>query len=434
MSRTSVAIPKNDRRTINGWAMFDWANSAYALVITVAIFPAYYAGISDDPVRLVGVDILPETLYGFLLSIAYLIIACLSPVLSGIADYGGRKKFFMRFFTVLGSFACMGLFFFTGVETLALGSVCFVLATIGFAGSLVFYNAFLPEIATEDRYDTVSARGFAFGYVGSILLLLFNLFLFLKHDLFGVSEQLALRIDFLTVGLWWLGWGVFSFSRLPDDVRAKSETGLLKKGFQELSKVWFSLREQRYTQRFLVAFFFYSAGVQTILLLASTFAEVEFSFETQELITVILILQVVAIFGAYLFAKVSAWLGNKRSLMIMLVIWTGLCITGYFITEALQFYFMAAGVGLVMGGVQSMSRSTYSKLLPPQTPDTTSYFSFYDVLEKVSIMSGTFIFAGVNFITGNMRTSVLALAIFFVVGLVVLAFTRIQSARGTSAA
>ena len=424
-----TTIIKNNPRTINGWAMFDWANSAYALVITVAIFPAYFAGISELPVNIFNVEILTETLYGFVISASFLLIALVSPVLSGMADYGGRKKFFMKFFTILGSFSCMGLFFFKDVDTLALGTVCFMLATIGFAGSLVFYNAFLPEIATEDRYDKVSARGFAFGYVGSILLLLFNLFLFMKHDLFGISENLALRIDFLTVGIWWLGWGFFSFSRLPDDVRVRSQENLLTKGFEELGHVWQQLKTQTNTKKFLSAFFFYSAGVQTILFLAATFAEVEFGFETTELIIVILILQVLAIFGAYLFAQVSAWRGNKFSLMVMLVIWTALCFIGYFITEANQFYAMAAGVGLVMGGVQSMSRSTYSKLLPPDTPDTTSYFSFYDVLEKVSIASGTFLFAAVNFVTGNMRTSVLALSALFVIGLLLLSITKIRAAR-----
>ena len=423
-----MSVIKNDPKTINGWAMFDWANSAYALVITVAIFPAYYAGISEEPVPFLGGEILPETLYGFVISIAYLIIALVSPVLSGIADYGGRKKFFMKFFTVSGSLACMGLFFFKGVDTLGLGTICFMIATIGFAGSLVFYNAYLPEIATEDRYDQVSARGFAFGYVGSILLLLSNLGLVIFHESIGITESLALRLSFLSVGVWWLGWGFFSFARLPADQQNPKQEGLLTKGLEELSKVWRALQHQPNTKKFLVAFFCYSAGVQTILLLAATFAEVEFGFETIQLIIVILILQVLAIAGAYLFAKVSAARGNKFSLMVMLVIWTGLCFTGYFITESIQFYVMAGGVGLVMGGVQSMSRSTYSKLLPPETQDTTSYFSFYDVLEKVSIASGTFIFAGVNYLTGNMRSSVLALAVFFVIGLLVLSITKIRPA------
>lgn len=421
----------NDKRTINGWAFFDWANSSYALTIAVALFPAYFKGVTDETITLFGFEMYNTTYYSFAISAAYLIIAAFSPLLSGIADYGSKRMFFLRFFTILGSISCISLFWFEGMEQLITGTLGFMFATIGFAGGLVFYNSFLPIITTEDQYDIVSAKGFSFGYVGSVILLLLNLLVVLKPELFGINPDSSLkyRIAFLMVGLWWIGFALIPFSRLPKDSKDKSQENLLSKGFDELKKVWSQIRTMKNIKSFLISFFCYSAGVQTVIFLAAIFAEEELNFETQELIILILILQIVAIGGAYLFAKISEVKGNKYSLITMLIIWTFICLVAYFVQVSWQFYTIAGAVGLVMGGIQSLSRSTYSKLIPEDTEDTTSYFSFYDILEKVAIVVGTFSFGFIGQITGGMRNSVLALTIFFIAGILILLTVKIQPER-----
>ena len=424
------ALQLNDKRVINAWALFDWANSAFALVITVAIFPAYYIAITDDFVTFLGIRMSNSAMYAYAISASYLIIAAFSPLLSGIADYGGKKKFFLQFFTVLGSLACLSLFFFRGMDQLWLGNSAFILAMIGFAGGLVFYNSYLPEIVTEDRYDSVSARGFAFGYIGSVLLLLINLTVIQFHETLGLSETAATRLAFLAVGLWWIGFASIPFRVLPKDPDGKPMDRVMQRGLDELRKVWNIARQAPDIKRFLIGFFFYSAGVQTVLFLAATFAEKELEFETAELIVVILLLQIVAIFGAFLFAKISSWRGNKFAIISALLIWMAICITAYFVTSNVQFYGVAASVGLVMGGIQSLSRSTYSKLLPEETPDTTSFFSFYDVLEKTAIVLGTFSFGFIDQLTGNMRDSVLLLTGFFVVSLIFIALVKVKPVTG----
>jgi len=434
---------RNDKKVINGWAMFDWANSAFALVITTAIFPAYYVTVTFGQIDFFGREVPNSALYAFSISLAYLLIAAFSPLLSGIADYGGRKKFFLKFFTGMGSIACILLFFFKGMSEeatatqnylqLIFGTTAFIVALIGFAGGLVFYNSYLPEIVTEDRYDNVSARGFAFGYIGSVLLLIANLIILTFPTTFGLPAEgtLPARIAFVMVGLWWIGFAQIPFRRLPPDPKNRPTKDLLTKGFEELQKVWQAVQDQKYTGRFLLSFFAYSAGVQTMLFLAATFAEKELGFDTNELIIIVLILQIVAIAGAYLFAKISEWQGNKISLIIMLLIWILICGISYFVYGKIAFYALAGAVGLVMGGIQSLSRSTYSKLLPKRVEDTTSYFSFYDVLEKVAIVIGTFSFGAINQLTGGMRNSVLAMSGFFFIGLVILLTVKIQHAKPT---
>ncbi|HFA49470.1 MAG TPA: MFS transporter [Bacteroidetes bacterium] len=428
----STTIKLNDPRTIKGWALFDWANSAYALVITVALFPPYFLSVTDDEFMLLGIHMTDSALYAFAVSAAYFIITLASPFLSGIADYGGRKKYFLRFFTTLGSLSCIALWFFTDMQTLPLGTIAFILATIGFAGGLVFYNAYLPLISTEDKYDSVSAKGFSYGYIGSILLLVINLVVITYYDEFGFKDEgKAIRLAFIMVGLWWLGFAQIPFKRLPADKKTPPGSNLVKKGFEELKKVWRALKELTFTKRFLYSFFFYNAGVQTILFLAATFAQKELDFETSDLIILILILQLVAIAGAQLFAKISDWKGNKFSIGTMLVIWILICVAAYFVNTKIQFYLLAGVLGSVMGGIQSLSRSTYSKLIPEDTEDTTSFFSFYDVLDKVSTMIGTFGF-GIVQLMGSMRGAILGLSGLFLMGLIILSTVKIRERVGSS--
>lgn len=424
-----ASTPLNDRRTINGWAIFDWANSAYALVISSAIFPAYYTSITNDMIQIGSVSISNSALYAYALSLSYVLIALLSPILSGIADASGRKKFFLKVFTTIGALSCFTLYFFRGMDQLDTGILGFMGATIGFTGALVFYNAYLPEIATEDRFDRVSARGFAFGYIGSVILLILNLVVIMNYAWFGIASQgVATRLAFVSVGVWWLGFAQVTFFRLPRDRKGRFESQTLKRGFRELRTVWKQLTHLPNLKRFLIAFFFYSAGVQTVLYLAATFAEKELHFETTHLIMLILVLQLVAIIGAYFFAYLSERIGNKKSIFTMLFIWILVCITAYFTYSQGQFYVIAAFVGLVMGGIQSLSRSTYSKLVPPDTTDRTSYFSFYDILEKLAIVVGTFSWGAIEQLTGGMRPSILALIVFFLIGMVLLSRVTIDHA------
>lgn len=419
---------------INAWAMFDWANSAFALVITTAIFPAYFVAVTDDNLRVLGIEMTNSSLYAFSISAAYLVIAVLSPFLSGIADYGGQKKRFLKFFTTMGSLACISLFLFQGMGQLALGTISFIISMIGFAGGLVFYNSYLPEIVSEDQYDRVSARGFAFGYIGSVLLLIINLIVIQRPGWFGLPTEgtLPVRLTFIMVGLWWFGFALIPFHFLPKSPPLEKTPNLISRGFGELKKVWKATRHQFHLKTFLLSFFCYSAGVQTVLYLAATFAEKELAFATSELILVILLLQIIAIAGAFLAARLSDWRGNKVALAVLLIIWTCICFAAYLVQGKTEFYLIAAAVGLVMGGIQSMSRSTYSKLLPVDTTDTASYFSFYDVLEKVAIVLGTFIFGFLDQLTGSMRISILILGVFFVVGLLFLLRVKIQPEKTTS--
>ena len=415
----STAILKNDKKTINGWAMFDWANSAYALTIMVAVFPPYYEAITNGQTYLGDWNVSNTALYSFAISLSYLVVSIQSPILSGIADYGGRKLSFMKFFSTLGAICCMLLFFFKSSDDIVLGIVASVLAAIGFAGSLVFYNSFLPDIATTDQMDAVSAKGFSYGYIGSVILLLINLLVIQKPEWFGLdpSGTLPVRLAFLMVGIWWLVFAAYSFKRLPQDVPIKNQQNLVSKGIAQFKNILKKVISQPNILLFLVSFFLYSAGVQTVILLASLFGSSELGFEQTELIVIILLLQIVGIAGAYLFTKISELRGNKFALSIILVIWMGICVAAYLITIKNHFYFAIIAIGLVMGGVQSLSRSTYAKLLPKESEATTSYFSFYDILEKMAIVTGTLSFGFIDVLTGGMRNSILSLVVFFILGL-----------------
>lgn len=419
---------KNDKRTITGWAFFDWANSAYALVITVAIFPPYFLGIAPDRIDIGGgIALRDETMVAWCISLAYLIIAAISPILSGIADFGGKKMRFMRFFTFLGSMACISLFLFTSPESLWIGASGYILATIGFAGGIVFYNAYLPEIATEDRYDAVSAKGFIYGFAGSVILLVVNLAMVLKYEAFGFpTETSAIRWAFVTVGLWWLCFAQIPFRRLPPDSPRPMPPGAIRKGYDELAKAFRAVRGSRNTTLFLIAFFCYNAGVQAILFLASSFADKEMKMEKSKLIILVLILQIVAIIGAYLSSRLSEKKGNRASLFVMLSIWTAICLIGWAVRSETEVFLLGGAIGLVMGGVQALSRSTYAKFLPENTQETTSFFSFYDVMDKVSTVFGTMVFGLVAQLFGGMRSSVLALSVLFIASLVLLAFVRVR--------
>ena len=418
------------KKVVNAWAMYDWSNSVYNLVITSTIFPAYYEAVTGvgnentliDKIKIGNYEFSNTALYNYVLAIAFVIVAILSPILSSIADYRGNKKQFLRFFCTMGSLACASLYFFDSNHIMG-GLVSVIIACVGFWASLVFYNSYLPEIAAPEDRDRISAKGFMMGYIGSVLLQLICFVFVLKPELFGITVGKASQISFLLVGVWWIGFGWLSISKLPEGrgVKGVHSKNLITQGYKELHKVWIELKDLPVLKRFLFSFFFYNMGVQTVMLAATLYGKSELNIPTTNLILAILIIQIVAIPGAHLMAKLASKWGNFNTIMMAICIWIGGCIMGYYLPRnaVVPFYTLAIVVGFVMGGIQSVSRSTYSKLMP-ETHDTTSYFSFYDVTEKIAIVIGMFSFGFINEITGSQRNSVLALTIFFIIGLVLL--------------
>ena len=416
--------------------MFDWANSVYNLVITSTIFPAYYEAMTAERtadgvsyVHFMGREFVNTSLYNYALGFALLIVALILPLLTSIADYRGNKKQFMAFFFTLGSIACAALYFFMDMHTLWIGIGCMILACICFWSSYVFSNSFLPEIAAPEDRDRVSAKGFAYGYVGSVILQIICFVFVMKYTWFGITEGEGSRISFLLVGVWWLVFGYFSLFRLPKPIAAgntASQNNIITDGYKELIKVWKQLKQMPVIKRFLGAFFFYNMGVQTVMLAATLYGKSELEIPVVNLIIAILLIQLVAIPGAFFISKLSGRIGNFKALMIVIFFWILICIAAYFVPKhaIVQFYILGACVGFVMGGIQSLSRSTYSKLMP-ETKDTASFFSFYDVTEKVAVVIGMFSFGYITELTGSQRGSVLALAVFFVIGLLIL-FTALK--------
>ena len=417
------------KKVINAWAMYDWANSVYSLVITTTFFPAYYAAVTSSEkfkngVNFLGRNFVNTELKDYFLAFAYIIIIILSPILSSIADYKGNKKIFMRFFCYFGAVSCSLMFFFDESNVL-FGLFMLLSACVGFYGSQVFYNSYLPEIAAEKDIDRISARGYTFGYIGSVLMQIIGFGLVLSMP----NSALPLKLTFLLVGLWWIGFAQIPFRVLPQGQAAgKERKHVLSNGFHELQKVWNQLKHMPVLKRFLVSFLFYSMGVQTVMLVAIDFGIKELQLPDTNLIITAVIIQVVAIAGAIGMSRLSGRWGNIQVLMLTVALWILLCIGGYFMQTEMHFYILAALVGLVMGGVQSLSRSTYAKLMPP-TKDTASFFSFYDITEKFAIVIGLFAFGFIEGATGSMRNSILALVVFFVIGFILLWFTIQKTKR-----
>ena len=414
------------KKVIRGWAMYDWANSVYNLVITTTFFPVYYTEMTmaspfNGEVVFFGRTFVNTALYNYALAFTYLVVAITLPMLSSIADYKGNKKKFMQFFCALGALACSGLYFFTP-ENFSWGILCMMVAAFGFYSSLVFYNSYLPEIAAEEDRDRISAKGFTYGYIGSVLMQMvgFALVVFWNKIPFLNSAGEAVRWTFLLVGIWWFGFAQITFKRLPKSKPPNNNgqnMNFLSGGFIELRKVFVTLIKMPVLKRFLFAFFCYSMGVQTVMLAATNFGSKVLNLPSTNLILTVVAIQLVAIIGAHSMAKLSSIYGNFQVLIGVVILWIGICVSGYYMQTQYHFYIIAVAVGLVMGGVQSLSRSTYSKLMPV-TKDTASFFSFYDVTEKIAIVIGLTSFGFIEELTGSMRNSVLSLMVFFSIGLI----------------
>ena len=427
---------KGDSKLLNAWAFYDWANSVYPLVISSAVFPIYYGSlfIDDLYVEILGFNFKNTALISFLTAFAFIVLSFITPLLSGIADYMGNKKKFLKLFCYLGSLSCMGLYWFD-LSNIYIGLFFYFIALISFWASLVFYNSYLPDIAFKHQQDSISAKGYALGYFGSVLLLLFNLAMVMSPDTFGIigdnAEMTAMRYSFVTVGLWWIICSQYTFYYLPDPYEKKKIIkDVILNGFKEIIDVWNELKKILIIKKYLIAFFIYSSALQTVLLIAAYFGEQEINWPEDEktigLIVSILLIQLIAIFGAIFTSKLSEKFGNIYTLIILNFFWAFLCIGAYFITKPIEFYVAAALVGLVMGGIQALSRSTFSKMIP-ETENTTSYFSFYDVSQKVSIVFGMTLFAFLDQITGSMRSSILVFVIIFLVGAFLLKRIKIKN-------
>lgn len=427
-------LPKGSKKLLNAWAFYDWANSVYPLVISSAIFPIFYEALYSDRshyLHVFGLEIKNTALISFVTAAAFLVVACMSPLLSGIADYVGNKKEFMRFFCYLGAFSCVGLNWFS-LENIYISLVFYFLGLIGFWGSLVFYNSYLPDIAFPEQQDKVSAKGYSLGYIGSVILLIINLAMVMKPQLFNISgtegeaAMKAMRYSFIMVGIWWIVFSQYTYFYLPKGNKnsQKVSKDVIFNGFKELKKVWKLLEDNTILKQYLSGFFVYSMAVQTVMLIATYFGVQEIQWEskaqsTTGLIICILLIQLVAIVGAVLTSRASAKFGNIPTLITINCFWIVLCVMAYFITLPIHFYIMAALVGLVMGGIQALSRSTYSKLLP-ETEDTASFFSFFDVAEKIGIVFGMCVYGIIDQITGSPRLAIVFLAVFFIIGVILL--------------
>jgi MFS transporter, UMF1 family len=451
-------MAKEDAKKVWAWTMYDWANSVFSLTITTAIFPPFYNAVSKTAaikygtvegdsyyLHFLGFKILNSAAYSYTLSLGFFIIMLISPLLSGIADAKGKKMFFLKVFCYSGSIACACLVFMNA-ETIHFSLLMFLFGIIGFGGSIVFYNAFLPEITTEDRFDRISARGFSMGYIGSVLLLLVNLGILLNlemlFDVTGKSSEfmqtgmnateahsqaisyynnIAVKIAFVSVAIWWAGFAQIPFRILKEKARehAINSNRVFHEGLNELKEVWKEMMQQKNAVviRYLIGFLFSSMGVQTVMYVATLFGSQELQLKTENLIITVLIIQLIAIAGAWGFARISERIGNIYTILIMLVMWIGICIIAYGIQTAEEFYLLAAVVGITMGGIQSMFRSTFAKIIPDNTPRVASYFSLLDIFEKGGTVLGTLSFGLLISFTGNMRASIIALTVYFVIGL-----------------
>lgn len=402
--------------------MYDWSNSVYQLTIGSTIFPIYYNAVTsqggDFTVDFFGFKAPNTVLYAWAIALSYFVIALFSPFFSSIADFTGRRKGFMKFFTWIGAISC-GLLFFFNKNTVELGLIAFTLATLGYGGSLVFYNSFLPVIAVPEDQDRISARGYSMGYLGGVILLLFNLVFVMFPKVFGITDgTFAPRLAFFTVFIWWLGFSQITFLRLPKYTFGKRVKGQnpVFYGYVELRNVFNQVRTMRNLKLYLVGFFFMTMGVLTVMSMAATYGTKQLQLKDDILIATILLIQLIGMFGAWSFARISGKIGNFRALIVSIVIWIIVIIAVYFVNNATGFIAVACVVGIVMGGTQSLARSTYSKMLP-ETKNHTSFFSFYDVMEKLAMVGGTFSFGIIEAITGSMKYSVLAITIFFIIGL-----------------
>ncbi len=426
-----MSAVRNDKRTVFGWAMYDWANSAY-ITIFGAVVGAFFTGTimtGDDYLGLSG-----EALFSILIGIGSIILLIVMPVLGAMADYSDSKKRFLR------NFAFVGVFFTIVIPFVPDGQVpLFLLITIvsqfGFVAANVFYDGFLPEIASDETIDRVSSKGFALGYLGGgLYLLLAFVLIFLSSDEPGatLSEAFAARIAIFGSGVWWFGFSLFSLSRLPADGGGGklSIAGYARIGFDRTVATSKKLKEFPQLLGFVVAFIIYNSGIGTVIAVSGPYAEDTLDLELETIAFAFLVVQFIAVFGAWGFGKLADRIGPKRSVIISLIIWVGIAALAFFLPKGsdIGFLGLAAIVGFVLGGAQALSRSLYGSMIPEEA--SAEFFGFYSVFSKLSGI-GPLVFGAVSATTGSGRAAILSVALFFVVGLVILTRVDVDAARAS---
>ncbi len=429
---------KNNRRTIFGWCMYDWANSAFATTVLAALLPAYFAGevVGPEGVMIGGTLYSATTLWGFVVAFAAFLIFMIAPVLGAIADYSGTKKKFLLSFAYGGSLFTI-LLFFCGSGDVIKTLLIFLVAQIGFIAGNVFYDAFLPQIATEDKIDWVSGKGFSFGYLGGGLQFAIALGIVAGHKQLGISQPMAARIGLALAGMWWAGFTLFTVKylrevpqteTLPKDSNGKhSFFAYASVGFSRLFKTARRVSHFRHLLIFLIAFMLYNDGIQTVINMATIYGKEELNLTTTTLMFTLLIIQTIAIFGALAFSRLAGLIGAKRAVMITLVLWSGIVIYAYFINSAKEYFILGAVVGIVLGGSQALSRSLYGSMVPEDA--SAEFYGFYSVFSKFSAIWGPMAFAIIRHFSGSSRLSIVSLIIFFIAGLILLSFVNIEKAR-----
>lgn len=434
----SEAAPINDRRTLFGWCVYDWADSAYATTVLAGLLPAYFAKVvvGPDGVFIVGQHFRASTLWALAVAAAAIVVFLTAPVLGAVADFTAAKKRFLLMFAYLGSLFTT-LLSFCGSGDVGLTLAFFVLAQVGFVGASVFYDAFLPQIAGPDRMDRVSGWGYAAGYVGGGVQFSLALLLILFHEKLGIEEGLAARLGLAMAGLWWAGFTIITAltlreapptQSLPDRYRNWPRTAAVAAtGLRRTLETVRRVRQYRPLVLFLVAFMLYNDGIQTVIAMATIFGREELKLSTGDLMLTLLVIQGVAMAGALAFGRLAGWIGAKRAVMVALVLWSGVVIYAYFITTRIEYFALGGVVGIVLGGSQALSRSLYGSMIPPE--GSAEFFGFYTVFSKFSAIWGPLAMATINHLTGSLRLSIVSVVVFFVFGLILLAFVDEQKAR-----
>ena len=435
----------NDRREIRGWAMYDWANSAFSTTVGTVFLGPYLAslaaevaaGSADGMARLGSIPIAPDSFLPYCVSISVGLQVLFLPILGAIADYSHLRKEMMRVFAMLGALATIGLFAVTG-ELWWLGGLLFILANLAFGAAMVFYNAYLPDIASEDQRDSVSSYGWAMGYLGGGLLLVLNLAFYQLRERLGVPTGLAVRINLASAGVWWLGWSFLTWARLrPRHARRPLPQGetYARVGFKQLGRTLRELRNFPETLKYLLAYFLYNDGIQTVIAVSATFAAAPLlrgglEVDQSTLTMVILMIQFVAFGGALFWGRLAKWVGAKNSILISLVIWAGVVTYAYFgmrgDTRVLEFWILGGFIALVMGGSQAISRSLFAQMIPDGKE--AEFYSFYEVSERGTSWIGPLLFGVMNQAFGSLRPAILSLIFFFVMGLILLPFVNVRKA------
>lgn len=430
---------KDDSRTIFGWCMYDWANSAYSTTVAAGLLPVYFATVvvGPDGFTIGGITFSATTLWGIIVGMAALTTFLTTPLLGAIADFANAKKRFLLLFAYTGSLFTLFLYFTKEGNVLST-LIIFFITQVCFIGANVFYDAFLPHICRSEEMDMISSKGFSYGYIGGGLQFALTLGLVAGHDLIGISQPLAVRIGILGAGLWWAGFTIFTAKNLIEVRRASytpnhqddlgmSPLAYARVGFSRLIKTTKHVRRFRHLVIFLIAYMLYNDAIQTVLDMATIYGAEELKLSATSLLVTLLIIQLVAAIGAFIFGSVAALVGTKRAVMMTLALWSLIVVYGYFITTTLQFFATGVMVGVVMGGSQALSRSFYGSMIPKEA--SAEFYGFYTVFSKFSAIWGPFVFAFIRHTTGSARNSILSLVVFFIIGLVLLYFVDEEKAR-----